>query len=122
MGAYALSCLFVHGVLSNPNECGSRLEFNYYRRGPSGHPHSPRPEETESANLVILPGASFISWWSRYSSSNYRDITKVWGASVPQDNSGPEGANVIWAFSLVSKSLPSKGIGHSGITKNEWDT
>ena len=58
---------------------------------------------------------------SLYSSLKARDKTWI-GCPSPSVTDIPPGSKWIWALTLVNKSRPSRGAGHSGITKNEWDT
>ena len=58
---------------------------------------------------------------SLYSSVKARDKTCI-GCPSPSVTDIPPGSKWIWALTLVNKSLPSRGAGHSGIIKNERDT
>ena len=61
------------------------------------------------------------SWWSRYSSSRVivrTDTGRLWELVM----TGPSGRKWICAPILVSRSLPNRGQGLSGMTRKEWVT
>ena len=60
-------------------------------------------------------------WYSLYSSLSAKDKTCI-GYPVPSITDIPPWSKWIQALTLDNKSLSSKEAGHSGITRNEWDT
>jgi len=73
--------------------------------------------ESHHCGLCILLPFSYM----RYSSASLR-VKVHTGLEGCHFTWGPSGENCISAFILVNKSLPSKGVGHSGITRKECHT
>jgi hypothetical protein len=110
-----------HRVLTHSFGGGISLQ-SYYHWGNSychSHTPSPCPSLRKHCQPVLHVSSLCLIWElsNQYSSSSLRANTME--AGVFHVTSGPVWVNLIWAFNFVSQSLPSKGIGHSGITKKE---
>jgi hypothetical protein len=117
----SIPSLAAHWILPHPYK-GSICLQSHNHRGGGGVLWQPSHalEKAFSQSLRSGPSACFVYSYRWYSSSSCR--ARIMEAGDSQLTLSTFWVNLIWAFSLVKRSLPRSGVGHSRMIKKEWLT